>query len=461
MGRTPTSSRGSRYVPGRPTAGASRLQDGPVLVAIAALPLTQTLTADVGFPLKVSEIALMVAILFRLTQRQPPQTDRPRAALFRAKLLAAASLASLVAASQAPDRPLDFGLYRIAPLADGFLQLAYLILAIAGMGLVADVASRRRDDVIRWWLRAAQFAAGYSFYLNVAGLAGISFPVLPGTSLQNAQVGSVLIYRAGTFLEGNFFGLYLLISFALALHSKRPGTALIISVALLLTLSTPNILALGALGLFCIVRGARRGQMGFALLAGGVMLAVVTAVPVSYQVAVLGKVSDNSSQSSLERRGAAAAAASMLVDHPIIGVGVGQYALWFPVHRPDFVPLGFLSEGRRQIANNVYAQVAAESGVVGLASLLVFLGAIATRVRRHGRQAALTFALVLLVLNAFPSLTVLFLWAYFGIALSSPRDKAVSQPEDVDVSFNATREATAASMATATQRASAAGWDAS
>lgn len=388
-----------------------------VLIAIATLPLTQALTVDVGFPLKISEIALLTAVPMRLTSLRARPRDqgqwirRPR--LLASLFILATILSLSYALTIQPDRPSDLGFYRFGPEVDGLLQLAYLILAVGAMLIVFDITRRRRDDVTRVYLRGAIAAAAYAIYANVG------LPALPNASNQSAMVGGISILRAGTFLEGNFFGLYLLTALILALYARRPWIAALLSIGTLLSLSTPSIVFAVILWLIFMAQSAKTNPAS--LWAAIPIVAILLALPNSYfYSAILEKVSDPQSQSVVERKGSARAAVEMFRDHPLTGVGIAQYGLWFREYRPAFVPPQFLKEEERFVPNNVYAQVAAEQGLLGLipfVGLLLFV--LRTAWRSVSRLVGLGAMCVLLVLNAFPSSTVLFVWAFFGIVLGA------------------------------------------
>lgn len=385
-----------------------------VLVAVAALPLTQALTIDLGFPLKISEVALLAATPLRLaslggeTRTQSDGGNRPLVYAFFFVFTTCLSLFYALALQKG--RPPDQGQYRFGADVDGLLYLAYLILAVATMLLVADITRRRRDTVIKVYLRGAVVAASYAFYVN------LGLPPLPGASNQSALVGGFSLLRAGTFLEGNFFGLYLLTALVLAFCVRRLGVAAILSGAVLVSLSTPNIAFMALLWLVVLARSAKSKPSN--LLVVIPLVAILLLTPNAYWYRAIGeKVNDPSSQSVIERRGSADAALGMFLDNPFTGVGVGQYGLWFREYRPSYVPPEFLERGRL-IANNVYAQVAAEQGALGLIPFLALVvQVLRTAWRRISRLAGVGVMCVLVVLNAFPSATAVFVWAFFGAIL--------------------------------------------
>lgn len=425
VGERPTN-RGASSGPVKPVALRS---DGLVLISLVSLPFTQALTLDVGFPLKIYELTFAASALLRIVSpRSVGQAVDRRLLVWGSAMVVGSAVSLAYAVTLRDHRPSDFGLYRFSPTVDGLLACAYLVLAIAALLLVADLARRRRDDVVTYWLRGALFCAAYAVYVNVNALLRLGFPLLPGTSDQTSTLSGVKIFRAGTFLEGNFLGLYLLASLVLALTVRRLLGALLLTLAILISLSTLNVLLAMVLWVAFVVIDLRRGFIApKVLLLVLPLVLVLLSLPSSYYQAVLvDKLQDPRSQSAVERRASAAAAVEMFEDHPLTGIGVAQYGLYLPQYRPAFLPHGYLSDRARFIANNVYVQVAAEQGLVGLIPFLGLLWLVArSAARSRSRLLMVGFLSVVVVLNAFPSSTVVYLWAFFGVLIGGAGSPAV------------------------------------
>jgi O-antigen ligase len=122
--------------------------------------------------------------------------------------------------------------------------------------------------------------------------------------------------------------------------------------------------------------------------------------------------------SRLERLAFALSGLRMFADHPVTGVGISQYGYYYNTY--EYLDLGTLSNffGLKRIANNVYVELLAEVGIVGF----LLFGAFLVRVYRHLRAQEmlplrLGFWAVLLAWNAFPSYSIMFLWAFWGVIL--------------------------------------------
>lgn len=80
------------------------------------------------------------------------------------------------------------------------------------------------------------------------------------------------------------------------------------------------------------------------------------------------------------------AAWTVFVDHPILGVGPGQYA---PVYSEDYMnnpDIAFKTIDRPRRAHNLYFELAAETGVFGIAFFLGLVGLIQVRLWRAWRR---------------------------------------------------------------------------
>ena len=80
------------------------------------------------------------------------------------------------------------------------------------------------------------------------------------------------------------------------------------------------------------------------------------------------------------------AAWTVFVDHPILGVGPGQYA---PVYSEDYMnnpDIAFKMIDRPRRAHNLYFELAAETGIFGIAFFLGLVGLIEVRLWRAWRR---------------------------------------------------------------------------
>jgi O-antigen ligase len=408
------------------------------LLVVATLPFALGLTIDLRFPLKIYEVALGLAALTCLADLRIPSIPAARRAALPLVGLLGFALAVLLIHAWAPPRGLEWTEFetRFGPLGDGITKILYIILALFGFFLVAWQSYRDEDAVVRAWLLGACMAAAYAWYLILSSLTGLEPFLLPGiTEPQRITFGDLVLMRAGPFAEGNYFGLYLVLSTAVALYAGRRGLALILSATALTTFSTVNVLGLVILWTLVLVRPAHRNvRISRKVLYGVVALLVIAAVGAALvatgylQNVVLGKLSGQDVGSRLERLNQALTGLQMFWAHPIAGVGLSQYGYYYDRYQFVSVALPIDPVLAKHIANNVYIELLAELGVVGLLLFVAFLIQI-WRQTKAARLRPLRYGLVslLLALNAFPTVSVMFLWAFFGfiVGVSSRHAGAV------------------------------------
>ena len=76
------------------------------------------------------------------------------------------------------------------------------------------------------------------------------------------------------------------------------------------------------------------------------------------------------------------------------------------------------------IPNNVYIELLSELGVLGLTLFASFLVALYRRAKAPGlTPLRLTLIATLFAFNAFPTYSVMFLWAFFGLILGASADE--------------------------------------
>lgn len=269
-----------------------------------------------------------------------------------------------------------------------------------------------------------------------------------GRGPDNFAIGSFM--RAyGDFAQPNalagYLGMVLPLGAALAwmrspLRMPMLAATLVIAAALAATLSRGAWIgvALG-LALMALVwsRATRRALIGAglgALLVIGLAVAGVIPPIASERITILFEYftpfdvrsvePDPTNFSLVERMAHWQAGLEMGLDHPVVGVGPGNYEEAYPSYfiEPWAEPLGH--------AHNYYVNIFAEMGVVGLAAFLAFIAAIFVRIiqgiRRVGRgddisRAALVGALgaavAFSVHNTFDNMFVHGIGVQFGFIL--------------------------------------------
>ncbi|MGB3149321.1 MAG: hypothetical protein WBB27_01555, partial [Maribacter sp.] len=205
------------------------------------LPFTQALTLNVFFPLKISEVMLVLLIFTLLNRRFKRQfikeLGRIRILFFFMALVTISFLANIFWHYPYPLKNVDV---RVGPEIDSFLRLGYIYLNILGL-IIGLYYLSKNLQLLRYWLYGAIVAALYSWHLVVSTAIGIPYLKLYG--MEDYPQAIMGIVRSGTFKEGNFFGLYLILSGSIAFYLNRTKTAWFLFLSVLTTFSTISIIS--------------------------------------------------------------------------------------------------------------------------------------------------------------------------------------------------------------------------
>ncbi len=398
-----------------------------ILLAVTTLPFTYALTVNLSFPLKVYEVALALALLTYLSDLRLPLAPGTTGVVRRLAWFAIAAAALTLIRFTLPaegSSATDFGA-RFGPVGDAIAKLLYLALGAVGFLLFSRTAYADEWRYLRAWRIGAIAAATYSWYLFAAGLLGFSPLLLPGIEdPKYFTVAGRTFIRSGTFQEGNFLGLFLVVSVGVALYAKRPLLAALLSLTVLLTFSTASTIALTLLWTMVWLRAHAGVSMSrkAKYAAFGVVVALAVGL-VLFQTGYLesvifGKLGTEELGSRLKRIAFMIAGLRMFFDHPFLGVGISQFGYFYNFYQP----LGNqgIAESVKFIPNNIYVELLAELGVVGFLLFGAFLVAVYRRMRHPELSALrLTFLTMLVALNAFPTYTVMFLWAFLGLVVGA------------------------------------------
>ena len=396
------------------------------LVVVGTLPLTYAMTLRVVFPVKIYEVVLVICGALMLWEGRivlAPGLARYAKPVFA--LLAWASAVLCVRLAFPLDSFTTDGFEaRLGPLGDGIIKVAYWLLALYAFVLVATAAYEDERRVGRWWCIGAIAAAIYGWMLMLSSLFSLPAPLLPGMLRpQLIDIAGRAIFRGGTFEEGNYFAMYLLTSLAVALWMRWRWTAGFLACTVFITFSTANVVALALFGLIYSqgvnaedrdLRGRIRAAAGFFAL----MIAVGSILFATGYISefFIAKLSTEEFGSKLDRLDLAVAGLRMSLDHPIAGVGLSHYGFNYrPYQITDFFDR---MRPVKPIANNPWVELLAETGVVGLAFALMFARRVWQKASGlDGVAFRAGLAGVALGLFTFPSITVLFIWAFCGLVV--------------------------------------------
>jgi lipopolysaccharide/colanic/teichoic acid biosynthesis glycosyltransferase/O-antigen ligase len=354
-----------------------------------------------------------------------------------------------------------------------------IVIAVICMMLLVRCVFLQR--VVWSMLAAGFFLCGAGAYQALTG----SYPVAVGGFANVAVhhiVGQTDDYRfMGPLADPNFFGQMLVMLVPLAVDRvmgekvrvlrliAMAGLVLLV-VGILLTYSRGAFLALGCIaGLFMLVYRWKPARI--TLMAGGAALflllaptqyldrisSITTLVPGIGDAASSG-VPGNKDASADGRMAEMAVAVGMFLDHPLLGVGVGNYVTHFQAYAQE-LRLKARHEDRR--AHSLFLEIAAERGLLGIgvfAMIVWAMGANVVDTRRRFAAAGRVEEMQLVTaigisLLAF-AITAALLhgdyarhwWLLFGIALSLPQmaDRELAKFERAAAGRPEARAATAA-----------------
>jgi len=409
------------------------------VAAFSVLNLANVATDFHGAPSLFLPLLALVAtgIAYRWIARGEQPAGGGRAAVF-ATVYAAVALASLLAAG-------DFAAGRVE--ADSLLKDAALAV-LAGLLLRRSRGLRRVIWVLVACGAALATLTGFQF---LTGSFGGSFLGFGQSAVQNIVGGVDDVRISGPIGDPNFYAQWLVMLTPLALdrafgESRRSlrlaawCAAAAMATSVVFSFSRGGLLALGVVALLMLIRRPVRARMLVAIAAA--VLLALPLLPAGYiaRVTALGQVGTVESTTDVSIRGRTAeagAAWGMFLDHPLLGVGLGNYAANYQAYAREF---GIEVRRVDREPHNVFLEVGAETGLPGLAAFGALLGgafwairSARRRWREAGRRAEADMAYAVGTALAGWLVTSLFLhldfarpwWLLLGIAFTLPHLAAV------------------------------------
>jgi O-antigen ligase len=382
-----------------------------LLAGLALLPFTKALTVDVGFPLKLYEPIFGAAVFTAIFSRLEFGWALLRRYLLPLILFLAVAVTSyllLVFSNETMKYT-----FRGGAALDGLARVAYLALNIAIFALCFFAALKHHRALILFWILGAIVSASYVIYTSVATTLDYPAILLPG--LERHQLwglGPFSITRSGTFDEGNFAGLYFLLTVVLAfLVRNYVGIAFGLA-GLIISLSTSAYIGLLIVAAVYVLQ--RRSAV--AMVPVLILLSVIGFFMIDYFIDQ-GKF-DSVNSSGAVRLNEFMTALSLFRDHIWFGAGLGQYGFQYDyyVWNPA---VNELTVSDRHIPNNVYVEILAETGLLGFIFFGIFMKNWVRQLITLSGGSRILFAGAMGLLVgwlAYPTFAVAFIWAFFGIS---------------------------------------------
>ncbi len=407
--------------------GSTSVRELATLVIVATLPLTYAMTLRIVYPIKIYDLVLVLlagVVVWEGRIIVAPGLSRFFTPIV---LLLGWSIAVLSFRFAVPLESFSTEGFstRIGPVGDAVVKLVQWLLSLLTFALVATATYEDERRIGRWWCIGAIVAAVYGWILTLSSVFNLPAPLLPGMIAPHVvNIAGHLIYRGGTFEEGNFFGLYLLTSLAMALWMRWRWTAVLMAFTVFITFSTASVFALfvcGGMYAWGLGSATRNTRVRVYTLLGyvAVLFAAVTVLAVTGYLRefFFEKLATEEYGSKLDRANLVIAGLRMAAEHPLLGVGLSHYGFnWQQYQLADLMDI--VRADGKAIANSPWIELVAETGLVGLALVLTF----SRRVWAFASGAdGLAFRIGLFAIGlgllTFPAFTVVFLWAFCGVVV--------------------------------------------
>jgi O-antigen ligase len=396
------------------------------------LPFTQALTLNIFFALKISEIVLFFLIFMFLQCKFSKQyVETLKKIRIVPVFLIWFTVSFFINTFWEYTYSLKIVPFRIGMISDSLLRLIYIYINASAL-IISIYFLSKKIRLLNFWLIGAVLAAIYSWYIFISSAIGIPYLRLFG--MEEIPQNIMGIVRAGTFKEGNFFSLFLILSGAIGFYLNRTRTAWFLIFTVLTTLSTIGVVSslLFLLLYFrrkiLVVRNLKIFMLATPVL---ILFSIFFFRSQFYEKYIYGKIFtpiENltpSNLSKVDRYLTSDIAFKQGLDNPFFGVGPNNFTLHYDEYNnienivqnnTEWSLAYFEREGKRAIPNNVYLEVWAEYGIVGFTLFILFL-IYTLWISYKTRNLAITSGLFAMYLSfiAFPSFIMLFIWVYLAI----------------------------------------------
>jgi O-antigen ligase len=319
----------------------------------------------------------------RLVHRQPWPVARPLAPALAFYFLAAfANLAT----SAAPAKSV------------GYMAWA-LFDAVALFSVVLEAASTRSgfSRTVKLWIAGAGLNAAFGLVQLALGLLHQKVPLVEQRLGDFPRIN-------GFNYEPAYFALYLesVAAVLIARWAARPaqgkGGALLaagLGLAAALSMSRSGWLGIGILGLVVLIRlaASARGAelLRVACVAGALLTAGALVLPAKFlakapEMAAMA-LNPHEASSTAPRLSLIDQARQVFTRRPLLGVGLGGYG-GFIVQNPELKIPGLFSDQSKIVTTNVWLEILAETGTLGLFGVLWAIGATVLALMRAARHRA-------------------------------------------------------------------------
>lgn len=405
------------------------------ILFLVFLPFTQALTFNIGFPLKISELLLAVLLFIYIYKGKMSNFFLDFLIKYKVLIffLLWVTISFFVNVFWNYDYPLKKIPSRLSPTIDSLLRLIYVGLNICAFFISVNLFSKRLD-LLKYWVYGAVIVAIYAWYLSISSKLNIPYIKLFGMDEDPQMINGFI--RCGTFKEGNFFGLFLLLSAIISFNLKKTKIGVFLMLTIITTFSTITIISAIVFLVFIFRRIFLRKKFFYSFLAifpilvFGAIYVINTPYFKSNVISKINKPSNilENNFSKVDRALTARIAYFQGINNPVFGVGPYNYGFHYDQYNDskEFIldhsvwSLKFFRrDNLRAIPNNVYLEVFSEYGIVGFLLFILFIVKILI-ISFKNKNDIITGGIIAMLIsfNAFPSFIMLFIWVFFAIPVA-------------------------------------------
>lgn len=386
------------------------------ILGVATLPFLNAFTINVGYPLKVYEIAFSILIIYYIHEATFAFYKNHRDIFLIVLSIWLLSLISFIMGTLHYETVTQIN-YRFGKEFDLVSRCAYLLFNVFVMFVVYKLTLDRPRLMINSYLCGVLFALIYQFisvFLYI--FYGYSLILPGGSDFQFGLVNGIDIPRSGVFGEGNFGGLFFFCSLIVSLFLKNHFFVLVSVLGILFTLSTSALFAAFLLFTLIVFRGNNlkiKSLFSIAILV--ISVAVVYDSP-----DLMRKFNLDEPTSSLSMRlNESLTGLNIFSSYPIFGVGLGGYGYHF--EHFEWVHQDIFDNIPKRIPNNVMVELLSEIGLFGFIAFSFFWFKWMKIAKVNGTNslvflfAAFTIPLALM---AYPTFNITYLWFFVGLSIA-------------------------------------------
>lgn len=398
-----------------------------------SIPFTQVFIINIGFPLKIAEICVILISLFFILN--------PHLKIFKldSKIITSISIfiflvfiSTIINIFWTYDYNTNRYLPRISNNVDSILKFFHLVLAFLSFVITynAMINYKTKKYFQNIFLLGAILSAIISWYLFIFSYLELPYLQFPGMDENPHYLGinGHLAIRCGTFKEGNYSSLFFLTSGIIAFFFKKYKISIFLFLTILTSLSTTGIICCFVfLFLRLVVFNFNYKSLVYLLIMFSLfILALQNKIFYDLIVSKLegdsDKIEAHLQYSKVDRINTSKIAFEIAKDNPIWGIGLANYGY----HYSHYNKKKYLEYDIKPICNNVFLEVACESGFLAVISFISFLYFLYKKgysdTSNTLKSGLITITIYLI---AFPTYTIIFLWIFFGIISSEEKQNSV------------------------------------